>query len=284
MAKLHSPLFSFGATGRLGRALTIARRRAASVWLLRGRPADPRSPAQLSWRNMYQMGVNLWHALSESEILEWERAGTRRHMTGFAWFMSQCLRPNPGLYLPLAGGTMTGEIDMNDFAIGGLIDPTTDDKAARKKYVDDHIAPLLAPAGCRARRSADQNVNSGALTTINFDTTDYDTDSMWAGAGQPARVRIHTAGIYLIIGQIHWSARNAGYRGLLLWHSAATYIGQARLGWSVGDYLSRGHVETTWDCAAGTYLELRVIQNSAAQLQAKADGYQASVLSANRIG
>ncbi|MBA7581704.1 hypothetical protein ES708_23613 [subsurface metagenome] len=33
-------------------------------------------------------------------------------MTGFAWFVSQALKPNPGLYLPLQGGTMSGDIDM----------------------------------------------------------------------------------------------------------------------------------------------------------------------------
>ncbi|GAJ19563.1 unnamed protein product, partial [marine sediment metagenome] len=35
----------------------------------------------------------LWHALSPEEKAEWESAARPRHMTGYAWFLSQALRP-----------------------------------------------------------------------------------------------------------------------------------------------------------------------------------------------
>ena len=41
--------------------------------------------------------------------------------------------------LPKAGGTMTGDIHMNSFAIDGLDDPTKDDQATNKKYVDTTV-------------------------------------------------------------------------------------------------------------------------------------------------
>ena len=44
--------------------------------------------------------------------------------------------------LPITGGTMTGAIAMNGQPISGLNDPTENDQAARKKYVDDKASEL----------------------------------------------------------------------------------------------------------------------------------------------
>jgi hypothetical protein len=60
-------------------------------------------------------------------------------MTGYAWFISQCLRPNPGIYLPLQGGTMTGDIVMDKNRLLKLPLPTDNQEAATKKYHDDNI-------------------------------------------------------------------------------------------------------------------------------------------------
>lgn len=43
-------------------------------------------------------------------------------------------------YLPLAGGTMAGNININNKTITNLKTPTADTEAANKKYVDDQIA------------------------------------------------------------------------------------------------------------------------------------------------
>ena len=45
-----------------------------------------------------------------------------------------------GKYLPLTGGTMTGNININNKTITNLKAPTADTEAANKKYVDDQIA------------------------------------------------------------------------------------------------------------------------------------------------
>lgn len=45
-----------------------------------------------------------------------------------------------GKYLPLTGGTMTGNININNKTITNLKTPTADAEAANKKYVDDQIA------------------------------------------------------------------------------------------------------------------------------------------------
>lgn len=49
--------------------------------------------------------------------------------------------------LPITGGTMTGAINMNGQPISGLNDPTENDQAARKKYVDDKAGALLPKSG-----------------------------------------------------------------------------------------------------------------------------------------
>ena len=233
---------------------------------------------------MWQLAASLWHELSESEILEWERAGTRRGMTGFAWYMSQALRPNPGIYLPLAGGDMTGVIDMQDNHIHGLPHPVHITDAARKQYVDQKVREEVTRPGCRARRSTDQSILHTTVTTIIFDTQDYDNDNIWEGVDNPDRLTIKTAGIYLIVGQVHWAANAAGYRGHFLWHSIHGTLAQVHTQQSTNDNLWRGQVLTTWDCIVGDYLELRVIQNTGGPLDVLADGRQTVILSAVRIG
>jgi len=137
MTKPKNPLFGFTARGTLGKILSFRRRGSQTIAEKKPIPDDVKSLAQLSWRHMYQKAVALWHALSAEEKQEWESNARSRHMTGFAWFMSQCLRPNPGTYLPLQGGVMQGDIDMDSHNIFSLPAPTLDHHAATKKYVDD---------------------------------------------------------------------------------------------------------------------------------------------------
>ncbi len=104
---------------------------------------DVKSTAQLSWRHMFLKAVALWHALSAEEKAEWESAATPRHMTGYAWFVSQALRPNPGIYLPLQGGIMQGLIDMDGYAIQDMLDPVAAQDADTKAARDAAIAAAI---------------------------------------------------------------------------------------------------------------------------------------------
>lgn len=123
MAKLTNPLMSLKAIGALGKDFTIRQRGKHSILEKKPHPTDARSLAQLSWRTMYQKATALWHALSDAEKQSWESTARPFHMTGYAYFMSKALKPNPGIYLPLAGGTMQGTINMDGNAILGLSAP-----------------------------------------------------------------------------------------------------------------------------------------------------------------
>lgn len=136
MAKLKNPLLSLKASGTIAKVLTFVRR--GGVDLVEKKPEikDAQTAAQLYHRNMFSLCKDLWHTLSAAEKAVWESQGTARHMTGYAWYISQCLRPNPGIYLPLAGGTMSGNILMGANQIRGLPNPTLAAEATRKAYVD----------------------------------------------------------------------------------------------------------------------------------------------------
>ncbi|MBA7573304.1 hypothetical protein ES708_15100 [subsurface metagenome] len=136
MSKLKNPLLSFGATGRLGKLFSLAKRQGQHILERRPIPVDAKSPAQLFNRHMFSKCVDLWHLLSEAEQQEWESLARPRHMTGYAWYISQCLRPNPGIYLPLQGGTMSGDIDMAKNRLLNLPEPSDDQEPATKGYAD----------------------------------------------------------------------------------------------------------------------------------------------------
>lgn len=132
MPKIKVPLLSFEAHGTLAKATSFLKRRGRNIAEKKPIPTDAKSPLQLEWRHMYQKAVALWHALSPEEKREWESLARSRHMPGFAWFLSQCLKPNPGIYLPLQGGTMQGDIDMAKHRIIRLPEPEDDQEPARK--------------------------------------------------------------------------------------------------------------------------------------------------------
>ncbi|MBA7553722.1 hypothetical protein ES705_46321 [subsurface metagenome] len=136
MTKLKNPLLSFGATGRLGKLFSLAKRQGRHIIERRPIPVDAKSPAQLFNRHMFTKCVDLWHLLSEAERQQWESLARPLHMTGYAWFISQCLRPNPGIYLPLQGGTMSGNIDMAKNRLLKLPAPTDPQEASTKGYTD----------------------------------------------------------------------------------------------------------------------------------------------------
>jgi len=132
MTKLNVPLLSFSATGTLGQQFALAKRLGQHILQRKPSPTDAKSSSQLFFRTLYQQCTALWHTLSQAEKAIWESNARPFHMTGYAYYISQCLRPNPGIYLPLAGGTMQGIIDMDANRITNLPAPVDNNDPARK--------------------------------------------------------------------------------------------------------------------------------------------------------
>ena len=158
MTKLKNPLLSFGATGRLGKLFSLAKRQGRHIIERRPKPTDAKSPAQLFNRHMFTKCVDLWHLLSEEEKQIWESLARPLHMTGYAWFISQCLRPNPGIYLPLQGGTMSGDIDMDKNRLLKLPEPTDPQEPATKTYSDTHSKFIWLDAPGTAKTDINRTV------------------------------------------------------------------------------------------------------------------------------
>lgn len=132
MAKSKNFLFGFDARGSIANLLTFRHRDQQTIAEKKPVPKDAKTSGQLAWRTMYQLCADLWHTLTPVEQATWETLARRQHMTGYAYYLSQCLRPNPGIYLPLAGGSMAGNIDMATKRILNLPAPVADEEPLRK--------------------------------------------------------------------------------------------------------------------------------------------------------
>lgn len=231
MVKIISPLLSFDASGNLGDRITYSKRHRRNIVERIAQPADAKTQAQLSWRTMFEKCTLLWHSLGVAEKETWERLATPRHMTGYALWQSQCLRPNPGIYLPLAGGNMTGNVtaepgvtfdgvDLSElpFAdylplagglmagaiamgtnkITGLGDPMANQDAVTKAWYLANLPAGGYTQGARVYNNAVQSIPDSAWTAITLNNESYDTDSIHDNVTNNSRLTCKTAGKYLI--------------------------------------------------------------------------------------
>ena len=80
MAKTKGPLFSLEAHGRLGSALTYARRKFRNVVRFQRPQKDYENTARKTQRDAYRLGIELWNYLSAAEKAYW----TEVERTGYA--------------------------------------------------------------------------------------------------------------------------------------------------------------------------------------------------------
>ncbi|MBA7572006.1 hypothetical protein ES708_13780 [subsurface metagenome] len=283
MAKLKKPLLSLQAIGSLAKSISFRRSRGKNIAGKKPEVPDAKTLAQLSWRHMYQKAVALWHALSDAEKQEWESLARPKHMTGFAWFISQALKPNPGLYLPLQGGKMAGDIDLDKHRVLKLPLPTDDQEAASKKYHDDNLPAGPYTQGCRLYHSVAWPIPNTTFTTLTFNTEDYDTDAMHDPLTNPARITFKTPGIYLITFHAQFAANDTGYRVVLLLSSNPATIARFELNGVTGTYTPM-NLTTIWQATLNEYITIMVYQNSGNTLDIRKEAKYSPYFMAQRIG
>jgi|TARA_Y100000034_G_scaffold79537_1_gene95486 hypothetical protein len=101
---------------------------------------------------------------------------------------------------------------------------------------------------------------------VTFDTEDIDTDTMHA-AGNPTRITITTAGLYVLGTAVEWADNSTGIRSIAidLTRSGTQY----RVALETLEPLSTQFTqscETIYQCSAADYFEVYAYQNSTGAL------------------
>ena len=265
MVKLKNPLSSLGASGSISKAISFVRRRKQNIAEKKPEVKDVQTTAQLSWRHMFLKCTALWNALSAAEQAQWESLARPLHMTGYAYWQSQCLRPNPGIYLPLQGGTMQGDIDMAKHRVLKLPLATDNQEPISLAYAKAYIFPYLHFQGARVFHTTSQSIPDATPTILAFNDEMYDSDAIHDKVVNNSRLTCKTAGEYVISATVAWEGNIAQKRRLSFKVNNSVYIA-----------FTIGHVDdaevfymtiTTINALAlNDYVELEVFQNSTVAL------------------
>lgn len=261
MTKLKVPLLSLGAVGRLTKAITFRKHGTQTVAEKLPIPQDAKSPAQLSWRHMFQKVIGLWHALSAAEKQEWESLARPKHMTGYAYFLSQSLRPNPGIYLPLQGGTMSGDIVMAKHRLLQLPLPADSQEPLTLAYFAANIAPYLYNEGARVYHSLAQSIPNLTTVYLAFNGERYDTDTIHNAVTNNSRLTCQTAGKYIISATISYASNPTGLRRLSIYLNRASSIAHVTLDACSAD-ATRLVASTIYHLGVGDYAEISTLHNA----------------------
>jgi len=282
MARIKNPLLSLKAIGKIGN-ITFRRSRKQTIAEVIPIPVDAKSPGQLAWRPMFLKCVDLWHTLSAAEKQIWESQARSRRMTGYAWYLSQCLRPNPGIYLPLQGGTMQGEIDIAGYHLHGLPAPTHVNDAARKAYVDAKVALATYTAGALVFHTINQTIPNTTETTLVFDSEVFDTDVIHDNAVNNDRLTCKTPGKYLVQAGAGYLTSAVGRRRLRLYKNGARQATNT-LPVLAADFSAWIEISTTVELAVGEYMTIASYQSSGGNLDILGGEVNHKRFSMQRIG
>lgn len=146
-------------------------------------------------------------------------------------------------YTP-TGSTVEGHLAGIDTAIGGISIPTQ--------------------ASCRVLRSTTQSISDSTVTTVNWNSEDFDTDSMHDNSTNNTRITAKTAGKYVIVVAVVFAANDTGIRQIILNKNGSLHQQQIFANNASGeDQLSMSSVVSL---AVNDYVEVDVYQASGGAL------------------
>lgn len=131
--------------------------------------------------------------------------------------------------------------------------------------VDNLSRPLVT-----VRRTSAQSIANNTDTIITWQTSDDDPEGMW-DPGDPTRLTVITAGLWLAIAQIRWNNNSAtGVRNSLMLKNGTNpvtnpFANASQPGSTTGAGPTLSYVKTI-RCAAGDPLYLNVYQTSGAAM------------------
>ena len=132
------------------------------------------------------------------------------------------------------------------------------------------------PPAVLARRTSDQTIGNASNTAISFQSTYYDTDSMY-DAGAPTRLTCKTPGIYQFNAAVAWGSSGTGERKIDLRVNGGTWIRSQRLRAHGSTWID---VSGEWEMTLNDYIEMIVYQTSGGNLAAAALNDQSPVMGA----
>ncbi len=131
----------------------------------------------------------------------------------------------------------------------------------------EEIEGNMAFRGALVRRTSAQSIPNGAMTAVNWDAEEYDTDGIHDNATNNSRLTV-PSGVSKIrlLGNSDWAVSTVGERVIFMWKNGSAYdiAGYARHA-SPG-YQNANIASPVLNVAAGDYFELIAYQTSGAAL------------------
>ena len=133
-------------------------------------------------------------AVAETDYGTYSKPSTGIPKTDLAQAVQDSLDAADGA-LPVAGGTMSGNIAMGGNKVTGLGVPSADADAATKKYVDDNFldVDLKGAANGVAELDANGKVPAAQLPSYVDDVLEYNGTSAFPATGEDGKIYVDTA-------------------------------------------------------------------------------------------
>jgi hypothetical protein len=124
---------------------------------------------------------------------------------------------------------------------------------------------FTATQGCRVTRNAVQSIAHAAFIAVSFNTELFDNNAMHDNGVNPTRITINVPGIYQVGGNIEMEAGNDYTRVIMrILQNGGTAIAFNATAGTTQNVAQRFALGTTYEFAAGDYVELQIHQTNTA--------------------
>lgn len=132
---------------------------------------------------------------------------------------------------------------------------------------------------CRVNQACNEATATGVAEVLNFDTEEFDTDTMHDPCTNPERITVPTTGKYIIQAAIEWANQTGGTRRLRLIFGTATIITESRQGGIGTGTGNKQAVIAIYSASASNYFTCEVFQDSGSAIDVTAATFSAILVS-----